>query len=94
MPRALVGQSAPSEVAILGRVLSNGGAGLSAAVARYLLSLDFPEADKARMLKLAAKNQKGKLSPKEKDELLGYARVGCLLGILHSRARKSLQDPK
>jgi len=42
------------------------------------------------MNELAAKNQEGRLSEAEQDELLGYAKAGCLLGILQSRARRAL----
>ncbi len=79
-------------MAILGRVLSNGAEGLPASLARYLLSVGFGEADEARMLELAARNQDGDLSSEEREELLGYARAGCLLGVLQSRARKALKQ--
>jgi hypothetical protein len=40
---------------------------------------------------LAVRNQSGALSAAEKEELLGYAKAGCLLGILHSKARRALK---
>jgi hypothetical protein len=80
-----------SEIAILSRVLSNGETGMSPELARHVLGLDFSNADKARMHDLAARNQEGVLSPAEKEELVAYANAGCLLGILHSKARKSLK---
>ena len=80
-----------TEVAILGRVLSNGKEPLTPQLARYFLGLAFDQEDKARMHELAAKNQEGKLSRQEQEELLGYAKAGCLLGILQSKARKSLK---
>lgn len=82
-----------SEVAILGRLFLNGTGGLSAERARDLLELEFSDEDKARMHELAGKNQDGLLSVVERDELLGYAKAGCLLGILHSRARRALKKP-
>lgn len=84
----------PAEVAILGRILSQGKEALSPKLARHVLGLEFTEEDKARMRYLAERNQTGDLSPGEKKELLGYARAGCLLGILHSKARKSLRKAK
>jgi hypothetical protein len=45
------------------------------------------------MRALAAKNLEGRLSDAEREELLGYAKAGCLLGILHLRARRALAKP-
>jgi len=84
-------KSGTGEVAILGRLLSNGKEALTSDLARYFLGLGFTEQDKARMHELAVKNQAGALSAGEKEELVGYAKAGCLLGILQSRARKSLK---
>jgi len=83
-----------AEVAILGRLFLNGKGGeLTVARARALLEVEFPDPDKARMHELAVKSQSGRLSPAERHELLGYAKAGCLLGILHSRARRALRKP-
>jgi hypothetical protein len=82
--------AATSEVAILGRLFLNGKAELTPQRARYLLELEFAEADNDRMRTLALKNQEGLVSEAEREELLGYAKAGCLLGILHSRARRAL----
>jgi hypothetical protein len=60
-------------------------------MARHFLALGFSERDKARMHDLAERNQDGALSGAEKEELLGYAKAGCLLGILHSKARRALR---
>lgn len=54
-----------------------------------MLELEFSDDDKARMNDLAVKNQNGLLSKSEGEELLAYAKAGCLLGMLHSRARAS-----
>jgi hypothetical protein len=80
-----------NEVTILARVLGNGDGPLPPDRARHLLALGFSERDKARMHDLAVRNQAGALSDAEKEELLGYAKAGCLLGILHSKARRALQ---
>jgi hypothetical protein len=82
------------EVAILGRLLLNGKRGLSRQRARDLLELQFSEPDQARMNDLAARNQEDLLSEAESAELLAYAKAGCLLGILHSRARRVLRQDK
>lgn len=83
-----------SEVAILSRVLANGGEELPLPVARYLLDLDFGEQDKARMYDLAVRNNQGELSAAEQDELRSYAKAGCLVGILKSKARVALKKRK
>jgi hypothetical protein len=80
-----------TEVSILGRLFVNGKGGLTPARARDLLDVEFSDADKARMHELAVKNQEGRLAARERDELLGYAKAGCLLGILHSQARRALK---
>ncbi len=80
-----------SEVAILGRLFLNGKRELTAQRARYLLELEFSDDDKARMNDLAVKNQNGLLSKSEGEELLAYAKAGCLLGMLHSRAQRKLR---
>jgi hypothetical protein len=82
------------EVDILGRILSNGKTGFPLSMARYLLRVEFNDEDKKRMHDLAAKNQSGLLSAKEVEELHGYAKAGCLLGILQSKARAILRKKK
>ena len=60
------------------------------AIARRILKLRFSENDQARMHELAVKNQQGKLSRAEIQELDNFVRVGDLLAILHSKARQRL----
>jgi hypothetical protein len=80
-----------NEVTILARVLGNDGEKLSPRWARQLLGLGFSEQDQARMNELAQRNSQGRISAAEKNELLGYAKAGCLLGMLHSKARRALK---
>ena len=80
-----------AEVAILARVLSNGQDPLPPEWARQLLTLGFSTSDEARMNDLAKRNAQGSLSQAEKEELLGYAKAGCVLGILQSKARRALK---
>jgi len=72
------------------RIIGNGKTPLPPDVARYFLDLHVSDSDKARMHELAVKNQDGALSEKEKEELLSFGRVGDMLAILKSRARKAL----
>jgi hypothetical protein len=79
------------DVIIFERLLMHGKNNLPPTLARYLLELGFMPEERSRMHELAVKNQDGLLSPEEKEELEGYARAGCWLGILKSKARKSLK---
>lgn len=80
-----------NEVTILARVLSNGRDRLPRKWAQQLLDLGFSHDDKARMNELAERNRQGMLSDAEKEELIGFAKAGCILGILHSKARRELR---
>jgi hypothetical protein len=79
------------EAAILSRVLLNGRDDLTPEMARYFLARGFSEDDKNRMHELAVKNQEGSITAEELRELDSYVRVGDLLAILHSKARKLLK---
>jgi hypothetical protein len=91
MRKKTSGPSAAPEIELLANILGNGEGAFPTSLSRYLLSVDFSARDKTRMHDLAIKNQEGLLSVDEKEELLRYANVGCLLGILHSKARRSLK---
>lgn len=66
--------------------------GLSATGARELLKLHFPEDDRQRMSDLAAKARAGRLTAAEERETEAYERLGCLLDVLHSHARRAIND--
>jgi hypothetical protein len=80
-----------SDVAILGRVIEPDMPTLAPEVARALLTLDFNPADKARMRQLSAKAREGTLTSDERAEVDNYERVGHLLNIMQSKARRSLK---
>jgi hypothetical protein len=80
-----------SEVAILSRVLEPDQPTLPPEAARALLALEFGPADKERMRQLSAKAREGSLTPDEQAETNNYERVGHLLNILRSKARRSLK---
>jgi hypothetical protein len=80
-----------SEVAILSRVLEPEKTTLSPETARDLLALDFTPADKDRMRELSAKARAGTLTPAEQAAINNYERVGHLLNVLQSKARRSLK---
>lgn len=82
---------AVNEIAILSRILSN-CKGFPLTLARHLLKRGFSDEDKTHMHDLAVRNQSGSLSAAELAELHSYANAGCLLGILHSKARQALKQ--
>lgn len=79
-----------SEAAIFARLWDTGENRISTELARYVLKLGFSDDDNARMHELAVKNQAGTLSAMEREELDNYVKVGDLLAILQSKARKRL----
>jgi hypothetical protein len=80
-----------SEADILDRVLRPDERTFSPESAHEILALDFSPEDKDRMRLLSAKARDGELTAAEKIEINNYERIGHLLGILQSIARRSLQ---
>src|SRR4051794_25605107 len=81
-----------SEVAIFGRILEPDQATLNVEAASAILDLDFKQTDKDRMQALLAKAKEGTLTPDEEVEIDNYERVGHLLSLMKSKARRSLRD--
>jgi hypothetical protein len=94
MKTTATGKARPSDIAIFGRLLENGKAAMSPALARYVLTLGFDEAEQARMRDLASRNQEGTLPAEGREELLSFVRAGHLLALLHSKARTALKKKK
>src|SRR5262245_38996382 len=86
----LLTKSDNSAAAIFAR-LWEGNMSLPRSVARYLVRVGFSDEDKARMHDLAKRNQQGRLSATEFEELDNYVKVGDLLGTLQSKARRVLK---
>ena len=84
-------QETTTEAAIFSRLVEPDKSGFSISAARAILKLNFSETDKTRMRELAAKAREGSLSAAEQIEIDNYERVGALLGILWSKARRSLK---
>lgn len=84
--------TASSQGEILIRVIDPNMADLSPDAARSLLRLQFSDEDKGRMDELADKARQGALSTAEQAEIENYERVNNLLGILKSKARRSLKE--
>ena len=85
------GMENTNTLAIFGRVLESLWANLPAASAKAILDLDFQQADKDRMRELLAKAKKGTLDPGEEIEIDNYDRVGHMLSLMQSKARRSLK---
>jgi hypothetical protein len=79
------------EAAILSRLFVPDDPGLTPDAARALLAIDFAPADQVRMRELSAKARDGRLTRGERAEINGYERVGHVLNILQSKARRSLR---
>jgi hypothetical protein len=86
-----VAHAGTSEVAIFGRVLEPEEATLDVAAAKAILNLDFQQADKDRMRVLLAKAKQGTLTADEQVEIDNYERVGHMLSLMKSKARRSLK---
>ena len=80
-----------SEAALWGRLFDPTSGDLSIDVAHYILTLNFPQPDIDRMHELAEKARAGTLSLEEHIELDNYERVGHVLSLMKSKARKALK---
>ena len=65
---------------------------LSPTAARALLGVRFSAREHATMSELLAKARAGTLTAAEEERLDTYEKLGCLLGILHSKARQALKQ--
>jgi hypothetical protein len=61
---------------------------------RALLKIEFSEGDHALMRELSTKARAGNLTPDEQAILDTLERLGCLLDIIHSKARRALKKKK
>jgi hypothetical protein len=84
-------QPGTSEVAIFSRILEPEQATLTAAAARAILDFDFSQFDKDRMRQLSLKAQEGTLTAEEQAAIDSYERVGHILSLMKSKARRSLK---
>jgi hypothetical protein len=65
---------------------------LAPSAARALLTFGFSEHDHVLMSQLSAKARAGTLTPDEQTELDTFERLGCLIDIVHSKARQALKN--
>jgi hypothetical protein len=64
---------------------------LSPTAARALLQLRFSPREQEYMQQLLEKGRANRLTAQEVEELDSYEQLGCLLGIVHSKARRALK---
>jgi hypothetical protein len=81
-----------TEAAILARMLESDERNLTPDAARYLLSIKLPSSDEDRVDELSAKARAGSLTKAEARELDGYLRIGSLVAVLQSTARRLLKQ--
>lgn len=82
---------AATEAAIWERVIHPEGQ-ITRDVARHILQLGFSESEQRRIKELAARNRARTVTPEEETELDNFCRVGSMLSILQSRARRVLKS--
>jgi hypothetical protein len=80
-----------SEAAIWARLMEAQKDDLSSEAAEFLLSIDFGEGGRQRMLYLAEHSEAGTLTAEEQAEFDGYLHVGNLLAVMQSKARLALK---
>jgi len=80
------------ESMIWDRAIDPDWAELSPDVARAILQISFKKADVDRMNELAAMAREDRLSDEDREELESYNRIGHLLAMLHSRARRAMDN--
>jgi len=80
-----------SETAILDRVFRPEAGDWPRGVAEAILTVGFNETDRERMGRLLDKAKAGELLPEEADALENYRRVGRVLELMKSKARRSLK---
>jgi hypothetical protein len=76
---------------VLSRALQLKGKDVPPEGARFILGLGIREEDKKRMLKLLEKQQKGRITAQERDELESYVQADNLLSILKAQALLALK---
>ena len=81
------------EPAIWARLIQAPKAAISPEAARYLMAIDFGDADHARMQELMERSNEGMLTPEETAELDGYVNISNVLSVMHSQARVALNKP-
>jgi hypothetical protein len=78
------------DAVLLERILNPDQPLLSTTAAQAILALELPASEKKRLRELADKSRNGTLTTEEQEEIDAYLRVGSLVSILKSKARRTL----
>jgi hypothetical protein len=87
----LLAELPPKEAAIIARLSTPDRPSFSPEAAEGILAIGFSQSDNDRMKVLAAKAREGSMTAQEQDEAEAYSRIGSVLGILKSMARRTLK---
>ena len=79
------------EADIWARLMRAQNDAVSADVAQFLLSIDFEDGDRKRMIELAERSEAGTLTGQDQAEFDSYLHVGNFLAIMRSKARLALK---
>ena len=92
-----LGTAKKTGATVLSRALQTKGGDVPPEGARFILDLGIREDDKKRTLNLLAKQQKGRITAEEMEELESYVQADNMLSILKARAilalKKAGQEP-
>ena len=77
---------------VLGRVIAPIGRCLTPAAAKQIISLRADKRAKRRLEQLAAKCDRGTLTPEERAEYQLFVEVGDLVALLQAKARRYLAE--
>ena len=87
-------QIGTSEVAIFARMLDSERSALTVAAAENILEFGFAKDDRERMRFLSAKAKQGTLTDEEQEEINNYEKVGHMVSLMKSKARRLLDSGK
>ena len=90
-PGSDFGLSKTAGATVLGRALLSKGGNVPAEGARFILDLGISDVDKNLSLELLAKQQKGRITDDEMEELESYVQADNILSILKAHAILALK---
>jgi len=92
-----LGASRMTSATVLSRAAHSRGGDVPPEGARFILDLAIMEDDKNRMLELLAKQQKGPITAREREDLESHVQADNMLSILKAQAilalKKAGQEP-
>lgn len=87
-----VGVAKQTGATILSRALERKGRPVPPEGARFILELRIREEDRQRMLELLARQQEGRITAVDRDELESYIQADNVLSILKAQALLALKE--